>query len=95
MLGFEQVEPDLDDILQTENGLNAFRRLVKDWPSDDMQLDFKIAPGRAGAVGNADGGSMIMYRGGDEFLGTIVHEVGHALENADHKSFPRRCRFFV
>ena len=72
-----------DDISYIDRASDRFRRMVKDWPDQEKQLDFGIVPGRAYAQSTGGGNTFISIEGIDGSLGTIVHEMGHALEHAN------------
>ena len=74
---------DLDDISYIDRASDRFRRMVDQWPDQEKQIDFGIVPGRAYAQHTGGGNSFISIEGIDGSLGTIVHEMGHALESAN------------
>ena len=81
---YAQVEPTFDDFEYLERAAEKFRRMVGDWPDQEKTLDFGIVPGRAYAQNLGGGNSYISIEGTDGTLGTIIHEMGHALETANH-----------
>ena len=84
---------DVDDISYIDRASDRFRRMVRDWPDQEKQLDFGIVPGRAYAQHTGGGNSFISIEGIDGSLGTIVHEMGHALESANMDIFRESMEF--
>ena len=68
-IGYVEDEVSLDDIGFLQDSTNKFRRLVREWPDQDMDIDFGIVPGRAVCTKPMGRGrSYVSIEGTDEFL---------------------------
>ena len=92
---WEKVPPSLDDIDHTRRAMDEFARLIPDWPDELSDVDYYIVPGRAGC-GRLESNirnSQIFYQGANEDIAVIIHEMGHAIENADLELFQEAVEF--
>ena len=71
-----------------EDGTERFRRLVREWPNPDANVEFNNVPGvRAHCKGRKRSSTVVFDGAGDTF-DVIVHELGHSFEDAN----PERMR---
>ena len=85
ILGRTVVDPA--DLQQVEDGMELFRRMVRQWPEDspDWDIDFDLIKGRAGASPSGPNKTTIAINGAEEGIETYVHEMGHALSNSSNE----------
>ena len=66
--------------------MDAFRRVVREWPGDDRwQIDFDLVQGRAGAGSAGRRKTGIGIQGTDDGIEVYVHEMGHAMSDSSEE----------
>ena len=74
--------------------MEDYQRLVAQWPNTPRKLQFEVVPGRGGFRASCGQGAnhITVTVSPGTTKRTIIHELGHALENADDKIMERAAR---